>query len=70
MAFEIHDNRVIEQKLKKNDENVTDQERYRLFAKPSVLEVFHYSFCYAGVLTGGYDEEVAYILPINLAHKV
>ncbi|XP_065206038.1 lysophospholipid acyltransferase 7 [Planococcus citri] len=54
LAFEVHDNHVTERKMKKDEKSVTDQDIYRLFPKPSILEVFHYAFCYAGVLTGPY----------------
>lgn len=47
----MHDNRVTEKKLKSENE-VSDQEKYKMFPEPSIDDVFHYAFCYAGLLTG------------------
>lgn len=51
MAFEVHDNFLFIHKLNIKDE-VTEEELYRKFPKPTLMDIFHYSFCYAGILTG------------------
>lgn len=54
LAFEVHDNYEIKKKLKDEDTDVMDVDRYKDFPDPKLLDVFHYSLCYAGVLTGPY----------------
>ena len=52
LAFEVHDNYHIKKRLIEEDADVTCEERYRDFPILHLVDVFHYAFCYAGVLTG------------------
>ncbi len=52
LAFEIHDNNVLAKKLETRSAEIKDEDLYRHFPSPTMQDVFHYTFCYAGVLTG------------------
>lgn len=51
LAFEVRDNAIRTKKLKDGDE-LGDEDTYRQFINPTIIDVFHYTFCYVGVLTG------------------
>ncbi|XP_071444168.1 lysophospholipid acyltransferase 7-like [Hetaerina americana] len=57
LAFEVHDANKLN---KKNNDNNEDQ--WELTTPlPGLVDIFHYSFCYAGVLTGPYFRYRTYL---------
>ncbi|KAK7604459.1 hypothetical protein V9T40_005645 [Parthenolecanium corni] len=54
LAFEVHDNVTIMKKVKDESIEVSNEDLYREFQNPTMVDVFHYAFCYAGLLTGPY----------------
>ncbi|XP_050438805.1 lysophospholipid acyltransferase 7 [Adelges cooleyi] len=52
LSFEVHDSYQI--LLESKDKDVEAKKKFKIINQPSILEVFHYSFCYIGVLTGPY----------------
>lgn len=52
LAFEVHDSGLITKLDKQQDEDIPEKIKYKVILVPNLLEVFHYAFCYVGVLTG------------------
>ncbi|XP_060859646.1 lysophospholipid acyltransferase 7 [Metopolophium dirhodum] len=52
LSFEVHDSYLI--KLKQKDAKCDAEKKFKTICQPSILEVFHYAFCYVGILTGPY----------------
>lgn len=53
LAFEVHDSEVANKEKDMDDLPPVEVESTRI-ATPSFLDIFHYTFCYIGVLTGPY----------------
>ncbi|XP_050528706.1 lysophospholipid acyltransferase 7-like [Daktulosphaira vitifoliae] len=52
LSFEVHDSYQILLETKNKD--VDAKKYFKIIDEPKILEVFHYCFCYIGVLTGPY----------------
>lgn len=50
LSFEVHDSYLI--KYKQKDKKLDSKKKFKAIHEPSVVEVFHYAFCYIGILTG------------------
>ncbi|XP_046393974.1 lysophospholipid acyltransferase 7-like [Ischnura elegans] len=58
LAFEVNEARKMN---KKNDEGNNEDQWERTTPLPGFMDIFHYSFCYAGVLTGPYFRYRTYL---------
>ncbi|XP_046687270.1 lysophospholipid acyltransferase 7-like isoform X1 [Homalodisca vitripennis] len=54
LAFEVHDTAMAEKVRDSSDDSPQIEVEASRVAPPSLLDIFHYSFCYIGVLTGPY----------------
>jgi len=60
LSFEVHDSYLI--KLKQKDDTKPDvKDNYKMIFQPTIVEVFHYTFCYIGILTGPYFKYRTYL---------
>ncbi|VVC42300.1 Membrane bound O-acyl transferase, MBOAT [Cinara cedri] len=58
LSFEVHDSYLI--KLKTYETKHDAEKNYKTICQPNILEVFHYAFCYIGILTGPYFKYKTY----------
>ncbi|RZF40998.1 hypothetical protein LSTR_LSTR006301 [Laodelphax striatellus] len=54
LAFEVHDSVKVAKEKDLNDDSPHAEFESSRIATPGFMEIFHYSFCYIGVLTGPY----------------
>jgi lysophospholipid acyltransferase 7 len=62
LAFEVHDSAMAE---KNKDSDIADdsplvEPEVCRIAPPGFMDIFHYSFCYIGVLTGKHNSILVY----------
>uniref|UniRef100_A0A2S2QMN4 Lysophospholipid acyltransferase 7 n=1 Tax=Sipha flava TaxID=143950 RepID=A0A2S2QMN4_9HEMI len=51
LSFEVHDSYIISNQ---KDTKFDAEKNFKIIDQPSILEIFHYAFCYIGILTGPY----------------
>jgi len=58
LSFEVHDSYIM--KLNQKETKPDAKNKFIIICQPSIVEVFHYVFCYIGILTGPYFKYQTY----------